>query len=218
MISLKGFLGKPLMGLALLAVLVVQPQVSQAGEAEDYISRFAERAVAEVIEPQISEPERNRRILALIRQHMDAPTVARFVLGRHWRRADAQSQQDFIGAFEASLAYNLLVLLKSYTGESLVVEKSSRGQASDKVAVVTSRLLRPLGEAIAVDWRLKRVGDGYRIIDVATEGVSMAITLRAEYSSFLKRQGDVAALAAAIQRRLATAAVEPAEASTTTTQ
>ena len=76
----------------------------------------------------------------------------------------------------------------------------------------------PQGEPIVIDWRLKRTGEGYRIIDVATEGVSLAITLRAEYGSFLKREGDVAALAAALEKRVVADGVSQAKADTKTPQ
>lgn len=202
MISLdRHFIGL-LTGFALAVAVLASAQEARADEAEEFIAGFADRVVKEILEPELPDPERGRRIRSLLADHMDSETVARFVLGRYWRQTDVPTRAAFINAFEASLAHNVLTLLKGYTDEKLFVEGSQQLQKDGALMIVTSRIVQQEGNSFAVDWRLKRGDKDYRIIDVATEGVSMAITLRAEYSSFLKRQGDVAALTAALERRL----------------
>ena len=193
-----------LLVVALAAASLVPGRAALADEAEKFIKSFADRSLVEVIQPELPDDERSRRIKALLREHVDIPTVSRFVLGRYWRKADETDRQGFIRALEASLSYNLLTLLKNYSGESLVVDGMEPAGKSGKAVIVKSRMLQPQGEPFAIDWRLKRSDQGYRIIDVATEGVSMALTLRAEYGSFLKRKGDVSALTAALEKRLLT--------------
>lgn len=197
---------RALLVLVATSFAVADARADEAAEA--FVADFADKAVKDVIEPDYSNEERSRRIRLLLRENVEIRTVARFVLGRYWRRTDEATRKAFIAAFEKSIAYNLLALLKAYTGESLVVEGSQRQPKNESIEIVASRLLRPQGESFTVDWRLKKVDDGYRIIDVATAGVSMAITLRAEYESFLKRQGDVADLAAALESRLAAEVVQ----------
>jgi phospholipid transport system substrate-binding protein len=56
-------------------------------------------------------------------------------------------------------------------------------------------LLRERGEPVRIDWRVRRRDDGYRIVDIVAEGISIAVTLRSEYTSVLKQNGgDVGAL------------------------
>jgi len=60
---------------------------------------------------------------------------------------------------------------------------------------VETKLLRVEGEPIRVNWRVRKFGDTYKIVDIVAEGVSIAVTLRSEYVSVLKRNGgDVGAL------------------------
>ncbi len=204
MTSLNRTLGGFLLVAVFATASLVQGRTALADDAQAFIKHFADRSLVEVIQPDMADDERSRRIKLLLREHVDIPTVSRFVLGRYWRKADDTARQGFIRALEASLAYNLLTLLKNYSGESLVVDGSEPAGKSGKAIIVKSRMLQPQGEPFAIDWRLKRRDQGYRIIDVATEGVSMALTLRAEYGSFLKRKGDVSALTAALEKRLLT--------------
>ena len=56
-------------------------------------------------------------------------------------------------------------------------------------AIVSSRIIRRQGEPFHVEWRLRRGGEGWRIIDVVVEGVSMAVTHRSEFSSVIASRG-----------------------------
>jgi phospholipid transport system substrate-binding protein len=46
-------------------------------------------------------------------------------------------------------------------------------------------VLRPDHPAVAVDWRLRRTAEGWRIVDVMIEGVSMTITHRSEFAAVI---------------------------------
>ena len=56
-------------------------------------------------------------------------------------------------------------------------------------AAVTSRILRPTGEPIRIDWRLLRRGESWRIVDVVVEGMSMVLSQRSEYAAVIKGDG-----------------------------
>ena len=54
---------------------------------------------------------------------------------------------------------------------------------------MTSRITRPQGAPIEVDWRLG-VSDGlYKIEDVAIDGVSMALAQRSQIGTLIEREG-----------------------------
>ncbi len=45
------------------------------------------------------------------------------------------------------------------------------------------------GEAYLVGWLVEHKNGQFRVLDVVAEGVSMALTLRSEYASVIKRSG-----------------------------
>src|SRR5262249_62019908 len=73
--------------------------------------------------------------------------------------------------------------------------KGSR-QAGEAVALVASLIDgAPGGPPIKVDWRVGKSGEGYKIVDVIVEGISMAVTERQEFASVIQRNnGQVEAL------------------------
>ena len=49
-------------------------------------------------------------------------------------------------------------------------------------------------DVLRVDWRMRVEGNEYKIVDIVVEGVSIASTLRSEYTLLIRRQeGDVGA-------------------------
>ncbi|MEC8370139.1 MAG: ABC transporter substrate-binding protein, partial [Pseudomonadota bacterium] len=45
------------------------------------------------------------------------------------------------------------------------------------------------GRKLKVDWRVRRINDRYKIIDVVVEGVSMLVTQKAEFGAVLRQRG-----------------------------
>ena len=64
----------------------------------------------------------------------------------------------------------------------------------------------------AVTYFLHLFSDGYgkAVFDVVVEGVSMAITLRSEYSSVIKNQGGLPGLVVLLRDKLAKGEFKPA--------
>ncbi|MDP6174074.1 MAG: ABC transporter substrate-binding protein, partial [Rhodospirillales bacterium] len=55
--------------------------------------------------------------------------------------------------------------------------------------LVSTRLFRSSGPAVRAAWRIRAMNGGYKILDIMVEGVSMALTQRAEFASVIRRQG-----------------------------
>ena len=45
------------------------------------------------------------------------------------------------------------------------------------------------GQPVAIDWRLISSTEGYNIVDVLVEGISVASSQRSEYASIIQRGG-----------------------------
>ncbi len=60
---------------------------------------------------------------------------------------------------------------------------------SDRGALVGGQITHPQGDPVQVEWRLRRAGEGWKIIDVVVEGISMAVTRRSEFSSVIGSHG-----------------------------
>ena len=91
-----------------------------------------------------------------------------------------------------------------YAGENVRVGNAS--QNADGDVSVYSEIVRPSGAPIKVDWKLRRADKSFKIVDVAVEGVSMAITQRDDFSASIQRSGGkVEGLLAMLRDRVKTA-------------
>ena len=71
------------------------------------------------------------------------------------------------------------VRLGGYSGEHFQVLRSTPAGKND--VIVYTRISKSGGDGFDANWRVRRDGDRYKIIDIYVEGVSMAITQRSEF-------------------------------------
>ncbi len=200
----------------LVAAVVLMALVGSGARAADppdagaFLANLNHRFGEQIAATDIAPEERERRFGALLEQTLNIEIIGRFVLGRYWRRANDEERKAFIEAFQKAIIRRFLPLLTEYSGGQLSVGRVRPDPRNPALSTVTSRLLRPQGEPVRVEWRIRREGGQYRIVDVVAEGVSIAITLRSEYSSFIRQHGgDVGALTESLRQRVAASALTP---------
>ena len=138
---------------------------------------------------EISEEERESRFRKLFTAGFDVETISKFILGPHWRRASDPQRKDFLAVFEDAVVQRFLPMFAEYSGETFTIGQERRDEKNTKHVFVPVEVHFDEGEPYRIEWRLREVDDSYKIIDVHAEGVSLAITLRQEYGTFVKRNG-----------------------------
>ena len=88
-----------------------------------------------------------------------------------------------------------------YAGESLRVKKTR--VESENIATVFSEIIRSGGvKPIRVDWRVGTNGAVYKLLDVIVEGASMSNTLRSDFGSIVRLEGNqIGGLLAALREK-----------------
>lgn len=153
-----------------------------------------------VLGKNVAPNQRVLRFRQLFTEDFDVPGIAHFVLGRYWRLATPEQQQEFVKLFTDYIALAYSNRLAEYSGETLRVTGS---RPAPDGSLVSSEILRTNGQPPArVDWLLTPHDGAYRISDVIFEGVSMAVTQRSEFASVIQRNGgQVQGLIAALRRK-----------------
>ena len=67
-------------------------------------------------------------------------------------------------------------------------------------STVASNLLLPSGEPIGVDWHMREGKTNWQIVDIVVEGVSLAVTMRSEFTSVIQTQGGIPELLRRLRR------------------
>jgi phospholipid transport system substrate-binding protein len=187
---------------ALLAsvLLLVLPRQAAAQDARAFVGNLGQQAI-QVLGPSVSPAQRVVRFRELFRNDFDVPGIGQFVLGRYWRTATPQEQQEFLGLFQEYIVRAYSARLGEYGGEPFRVTGT---RPAGEETIVTSEILRQNGAPIQVDWYLAGGPGRYKIVDVYVGGVSMKVTQRDEFGSVIQRNGGrIGALIEQLQQKLA---------------
>jgi phospholipid transport system substrate-binding protein len=141
--------------------------------------------VIQVLGPSVPAATRLQRFRELLGGDFDLPSIGQFVLGRYWRVATPEQQQQFLGLLQEYLAQAYAGRLAEYAGEPF--HALSARQEGDGT-IVTSEIVKNDGGKIRVDWYLVNRG-GWKISDAYVAGVSMKITQRDEFASVIQQGG-----------------------------
>ena len=116
------------------------------------------------------------------------PVMARIVAGSHWKTFTKEQKSALVEAFGRMTAATYANRFDGYSGERLRIlgETPSRR----KSVIVKSEIVKSDGEAVAINYLMRRFKRGWRVVDVQLKGVySELATRRSEYSSILRRSG-----------------------------
>jgi len=180
------------------ASLAAPPNVI-AADANVFMNELWGRAV-EVLSKKAPLTERLARFRQLFHADFDGPGIARFVLGRYWRSASEQEQQEYLKLFEDYVVFVYGTRLSNFNGETFKV-RGSRPEGNG--LIVATDVISPGGEPpVKIDWRLVTDNGAFKINDVIIEGISMMVTQRSEFASVIQRHGgQVGGLLALMRER-----------------
>ena len=168
---------------------IASPETEQA----KFVNTLIDKAIKILKLPTENRSEREAGFRNLVRHDFDMPTIVRLVLGRHWRTATTGQKTRFSNALLTHLISVYSEGLGMYDGQILEIEKST--PLTEKDTVVFTHISREGALPLRLDWRVRQTSRGLKIIDIATEGVSMGTTKRSEFTSLIAREGVEALIA-----------------------
>jgi phospholipid transport system substrate-binding protein len=169
-------------------------------KASAFVKATGEKLVAVVNGPGSADAKR-AEMTRILNTAVDVDGIARFCLGRFWRTATPEQQQQYLQLFHEVLVTNVTGKLGEYQGVTFAMGRST---LQDDEAVVSTVVNRPNNPPTAVDWVIADPSGNPKIIDVVAEGTSLRLTQRQDYASYLSHNsGKVEALIMAMRRQIA---------------
>ena len=155
--------------------------------AKAFINDLADKTIA-LLQSDMTNDEKQAGFATLLEEGVNTDYVSRFVLGRNWNTATSEQREQFRSLFKDYLLANLTERLAGeYDNQSFTVKNAV--PAGTKDVLVRSEIQQANGQPLAIEWRVRQFGDKWQIIDIAAEGLSLAITQREEYGSVVQRKG-----------------------------
>ncbi len=141
---------------------------------------------------------RQAAILQVLQTKFDLPAMGRFALGTHWNQATEDQRARFLKAVATAEARAYSERFGQYGGQTLTIGKVT--PRANGVSIVDSRLSQTSGQPIKLEWEVRND----RITDVKVEGVSMVMTRRSDFNSYIQNHGGkVDALVQELEARAA---------------
>lgn len=160
---------------------------SQTSDPIVFIQKLADQAINVLSTQNGSLKDREDRFRDLLRDDFAMDKISRFVVGAYWRKMSDEQRGTYQKLFSEWVLKTYSVRLGGYSGEQFkVIKKSAAGKRD---VIVHTRIEQTAGNAFNANWRVRKLGERYKIIDIYVEGVSMAVTQRSEFETILRRHG-----------------------------
>jgi len=157
--------------------------------AANIVTDFGDRTLRMLQDRTLTRAGRELDFRSSLEADFDFQTIARFVLGRYWQSATDQERQAFSAVYKDYVVQSYSALFDGFGVQRLkVTGERVEGAAT---TIVKTDVARSNSAAMTkVDWRVLKVGDGYKIIEVIVEGVSVSMAQRQEVASIMERNGQ----------------------------
>ena len=130
----------------------------------------------------------NKVINELLIPHFDFERMARWVLGKHWRKAKPDQRITFVEEFKSLLIRTYASSLREYS-EQPIIYSPFRGELKSGDVTVRSEIAQPGGFPIPINYKLYFKSDRWLVYDIAIDDVSLVTNYRSSFSRQIKKDG-----------------------------
>ena len=186
---------------AALALLAVHP-ASAAADAKGTIDSF-DASLLDVMKnaEKLGYKGRFDKFDPVISKVYDLPLMTRISVGPQWSSLTPDQQAKVTEAFKQLSIATYASRFDGYGGESFQITGESPANGGDQI--IDTKLVRPNDEPVELNYRLRKSGDDWKIIDVYLSGtISQLANYRSEFAATL-RSGGADALVDLINKKVA---------------
>jgi len=167
------------------------PSFAQETGPQEVVTKMTQDVLAAIKSDRQLAGDRHRaRKLAeeKVLPHIDFEEATRIAVGRAWAQASPAQKKKLVHEFRAMLVRVYTSAGDAYQGDALRV-LPARGRPQDDEATVRTQFIRTGGQPLAIEFQVRKTGNGWKIYDIAVEGVSLVLVYRSEFDAVMKSQG-----------------------------
>jgi phospholipid transport system substrate-binding protein len=169
-----------------LAVAFVSLPAFAADPAADLVAATSAQVI-QIIKSTSAGPARQAAMQQVLQTRFDLPFMGQAALGVNWNKATDAQRVRFLKAAESAEARAYSERFGQYGGQTVAVGKVS--SRPNGVYMVDSHINQSNGQPIKLEWEVRNTSQGLRITDVKVEGVSMVMTRRSDFNSYIQNNG-----------------------------
>ncbi len=159
---------------------------SEAG-ARAVIAETIDEVLAVLRDKSKSTEERIRLLEQIVYGRFDLYVMSRLVLARNWKRFSEEQKEQYVAEFKRYLTNSYGNRIERYDQQEVEIVGEREEPRGD--VVVKTKILGGEFEGALVDYRLRKQGSDWRVIDVVIEGISMVSNYRDQFKSIVSSGG-----------------------------
>tara|TARA_B100000123_G_C25731030_1_gene429282 strand:- start:892 stop:1473 length:582 start_codon:yes stop_codon:yes gene_type:complete len=119
---------------------------------------------------------------------LDIKLMSKIILGKKiWTNLSTSQKEDFVEAFKYRMTSTYMKSITAFDGEKVVFLPYEPGKR-ENIAYVKSKYLIPGGD-IAVDYRLIKKSNEWKVYDIIFDGISLMKNYRADFREHVSQSG-----------------------------
>jgi phospholipid transport system substrate-binding protein len=175
-----------------LLLLIALPTLASAAGAEApgpsaVIRETVDEVIAALNDDSVTGNERARRIEQIAYARFDFEIMSRLVVARNWKQFDAEQKTAFQNEFKRFLANSYRARIDGYEQEKVDIVSERQEPRGD--VTVRTRIVGGEYDGTNIDYRLRNRGEGWLVIDVVIEGISLVSNYRDQFKEVLASGG-----------------------------
>ncbi|WP_374276270.1 phospholipid-binding protein MlaC [Azonexus sp.] len=183
----------------LLTVLISSAAIAQ--EAPDaLIQRVTEEVLEIVRKDKDIQNGSTQKVVDLAEKkvlpHFNFQHMTALALGKEWRKASPQQQQQLTAEFKTLLVRTYSNALTGYRNQRIVY-KPFKMNAGDTDVLVRTEVVQPGSKPVQLDYSLEKQDSGWKVYDVVVAGISLVTNYRDQFGQEV-RNGGIDGLIASI--------------------
>ncbi|WP_253206932.1 MlaC/ttg2D family ABC transporter substrate-binding protein [Verticiella alkaliphila] len=194
-------------GLSLLAAagaVQAQAKPDPNGAPDAFVKAVAEDVLNVLKQDKALQEGNVRRINQVVDErvlpYVDFEKTTRLAVGRNWRDASPQQREQLVQGFRGTLVRTYSGAFRQVSPQTSIVMLPFRGDAKADDVVVNTQVRQPGSQPAAVDYRLERTSQGWRVYDISVEGIWLIQNYRNQFAQQIQQNGIDGLIATLNQR------------------
>jgi phospholipid transport system substrate-binding protein len=174
---------------AFSALLLVACASFAHAQSPDQIVKSGTEEVLAVIKKTTDRATLRKVAEQKVVPYFDFKEMTRLAVGRAWREATPEQQQKLEDSFRSLLVNTYTsALTRTVTADKTVEVKPLQAGPNDKDVTVRS-FVKGGGQPLEIDYRMANGQQGWKVIDVVVENVSLVTTYRSTFAQQVQQGG-----------------------------
>jgi len=176
----------------LLATLLMTAvaQLALAQERPDQMVKRTTEEVLSVIKKTTDRATLRKVAEQKVLPYFDFTEMTRLAVGRPWREASPEQKKQLQQEFTELLVNTYTsALSRTVAADKTVEVKPLQAGANDKEVTVRSVVKGGGGQPLDIDYRMTKEDQGWKVIDVIVENVSLVTTYRGSFAQQVQQGG-----------------------------